>query len=367
MFDLLNGFVWGWQLEEGLEKYGLLQLRCGGICVLFEYENEVKKNAVYEVLEGEIQAKGGVGMQLGTDRYVFVLPRMEKLKGFLLELIELVRNQYGAAVTAALSENVTKAEDLKDAYLDLITVIEHKFVLGDREIITMKELEEVQSLDYYYPLETERQLIAYILSGKKENALLLLRGVFERNLFQVELSKRSLTEFQFAMTATIKRLLQKINKKEEEIFPNGEDIYQEFNRCESKEKLAKQIAKIIETIAQVASADFAAEEDEVCEKILQYIDQNLEKDLSMNDLSEQFELSVSNISKRLKDKYNIGFKSYLNEKRVEKAKKIMDENKKIKIKDLAPMVGFDNVASFIRVFKKQEGISPGQYLEQKDE
>ena len=52
---------------------------------------------------------------------------------------------------------------------------------------------------------------------------------------------------------------------------------------------------------------------------------------------------------------------------VEKAKKIMDENKKIKIKDLAPMVGFDNVASFIRVFKKQEGISPGQYLEQKDE
>ena len=65
LFDLLNGFVWGWQLEEGLEKYGLLQLRCGGICVLFEYENEVKKNAVYEVLEGEIQAKGGVGMPAG--------------------------------------------------------------------------------------------------------------------------------------------------------------------------------------------------------------------------------------------------------------------------------------------------------------
>ena len=121
---------------------------------------------------------------------------MEKLKGFLLELIELVRNQYGAAVTAALSENVTKAEDLKDAYLDLITVIEHKFVLGDRE--NHHHEGTGRGPESGLLLSAGNRAPAYCIyfyPERRKMRCLLLRGVFERNLFQVELSKRSLTEF----------------------------------------------------------------------------------------------------------------------------------------------------------------------------
>jgi|GEM_PF-6391402 len=377
MFDILNGFVWGCELENGLKEYGLENIKNNCICVLYEYVDHFEnsdifadadingiKNDVFHFVNAEMLKQAeGTGFNLSIDRIVFVAKNEKNLKQIILNIISNVKKQFDVTIIAALGDEVETINGLKNSYSDLLTAIEHKFVLGDRDIITLKEIQSVRSIDYYYPLETEKLLIGYILLGKKTKAMLILNNIFERNIYNVNLSQKSLTEFKFAITATIKRLLQKINKTEDEVFQNGTIIYLELNMCNTKEALTKLISKIIETISDVAEMDTTANSDIVCDKILQYINDNLSKDISMNDISEKFELSASNISKQLKNKYNIGFKSYLNKQRVNRAKEIMDQDKNIKIKDLALMVGFNNVVSFIRIFKKIEGISPGQYIE----
>ena len=101
----------------------------------------------------------------------------------------------------------------------------------------------------------------------------------------------------------------------------------------------------------------------MCEQILQYIQEHLEVDISMNDISQEFGISASTVTRRLKEKYNIGFKAYLNDCRIERAKQIMRENPEKMIKEIAALVGFNNTVSFNRLFKQHEGISPGQYME----
>ena len=59
------------------------------------------------------------------------------------------------------------------------------------------------------------------------------------------------------------------------------------------------------------------------------------------------------------------FKEYLNIYRIKKAKEIIKQNNYVTVKELSAMVGFNNSDTFIRVFKRYEGTSPGQYLSKK--
>ena len=56
------------------------------------------------------------------------------------------------------------------------------------------------------------------------------------------------------------------------------------------------------------------------------------------------------------------FKNYLNIYRLEKAKEFMEYNKDLKIKELAELVGYNSSNTFIRIFRKYEGVSPGKYF-----
>ena len=47
---------------------------------------------------------------------------------------------------------------------------------------------------------------------------------------------------------------------------------------------------------------------------------------------------------------------------MEKAQKIMEENKELFIKDVASMVGFSDQFYFSRIFRSVTGVSPAEYL-----
>ena len=71
---------------------------------------------------------------------------------------------------------------------------------------------------------------------------------------------------------------------------------------------------------------------------------------------------IKNLINSTAKKYN-NFKDFLNRYRIEKAKEILRDDPSIKIVDLSAMVGFNSSNSFIRVFSKYEGITPGAYVD----
>ncbi len=76
-------------------------------------------------------------------------------------------------------------------------------------------------------------------------------------------------------------------------------------------------------------------------------------------MSEYIGFSSKYLSSLYKQLFGEKFKTTLDQKRIEKAKEIMRVNPNIKIKDLAEEIGYNSANTFIRVFKKYEGVSPG--------
>ncbi len=85
-------------------------------------------------------------------------------------------------------------------------------------------------------------------------------------------------------------------------------------------------------------------------------------DLSVAMLADKFHVSIAYISYLFKKYFNENFSDYLWRLRVAKAKELLRNTSK-PIEEICIEVGYENVSSFRRKFKKEEGMTPSQYRE----
>ena len=106
-----------------------------------------------------------------------------------------------------------------------------------------------------------------------------------------------------------------------------------------------------------------AGEQDVCAKVKEYIERYYGKEqLSRAQLSEMFGIAPGYLSKLFKEKYQFTIPEYISRTRVENAK-LQLRNTSTSVQEIAERNGFVNSASFIRTFKRLEGITPNVYRE----
>ncbi|NCB93371.1 MAG: AraC family transcriptional regulator [Clostridia bacterium] len=85
--------------------------------------------------------------------------------------------------------------------------------------------------------------------------------------------------------------------------------------------------------------------------------------LSVAVIAQRLSITPSHLSRFFKMKMGIGVLEYIHQCRITMAKEMLKEQKDLRVKEVALTTGFYNVSTFIRVFKKVEGVTPGQYRE----
>ncbi len=99
------------------------------------------------------------------------------------------------------------------------------------------------------------------------------------------------------------------------------------------------------------------------ENIKNYIDSNLEFDISVTQISEIFHYNKAYLGRMFKKENNLTVAEYINLRRVEAAKELLQNSDRTVI-DIANKVGFNTVTYFNKVFKKAVHLSPIQYRAQ---
>lgn len=95
-------------------------------------------------------------------------------------------------------------------------------------------------------------------------------------------------------------------------------------------------------------------------KIMQYIDNNLHEEITLDTVATFASMNASYFSRYFKTKIGENFVDYLARKRIEKAKKLLNETE-LTIEEIIGKVGHTNAAYFTRVFKKLTATTPGEY------
>lgn len=94
--------------------------------------------------------------------------------------------------------------------------------------------------------------------------------------------------------------------------------------------------------------------------IIKYIEKNYAKNISLDDIANEVYLTPNYITTLFKRDTGTTYKKYLTNIRIVHAKRLL-KDPKIKIRDIAYMVGYDNDEYFCRVFKQAVKYTPSEY------
>jgi two-component system response regulator YesN len=146
-----------------------------------------------------------------------------------------------------------------------------------------------------------------------------------------------------------------------EILP-GHDMYDVLNQYEQLGHLQQYTTEALEHIIErIREKRNVREKNEVVDRVLLYIQQHFKRnDMSLNLLASEFHLSVSHLSKLFKEQMECNFIDYLMDVRMSKAREQLVETDDM-IRTIAEQVGYSNVNSFVRIFKKMTGLTPTEY------
>ena len=110
-------------------------------------------------------------------------------------------------------------------------------------------------------------------------------------------------------------------------------------------------------------AGFLSDDNEVINKVVQYLMQHFQHNIRVTDLLNIAHMSNSSFCTLFKSTYRMTFKDYLLKIRIGYACRLLMENNK-SISEIAFKSGFENLSNFNRQFKKIKKITPKEYASQ---
>jgi len=98
----------------------------------------------------------------------------------------------------------------------------------------------------------------------------------------------------------------------------------------------------------------------IVKNAINYIENNFEHKLTLNDVAEKTYVSQWHLSKLLNQHVEKNFSEILNEVRIQAAKKLL-RDPSLRICDVAEKVGYIDITHFSRIFKRVTGIPASEY------
>lgn len=102
------------------------------------------------------------------------------------------------------------------------------------------------------------------------------------------------------------------------------------------------------------------EKHPVTTQIAEYIHEHLAEEIYLDVLAAKFKMSSGYLSSYFKSKTGMNIVDYINETRIKKAASLLGDEG-LKIREAAEQVGYKNITSFNRMFKKYMGLTPSEY------
>lgn len=277
----------------------------------------------------------------------------EQLKQLIEELKIIIEEELETNCTASVGSVQPCLKEVSCSYREAMMAVNYRFAGGKREIVFFDEIKASNILYYYYPTDKEAQLVNALKMANFENVQWLLREIIDKNTGSCTGNIKCLF-YNFLATALIV-----INDMGLNEFIRSDKTF--VQPADTIEEIEQFFSSLYGDICCIINKNKKGKNELLKESIRVYMEENYDKqDMCLEKVSEAAGISPSYLSKFFKEEFGYNFLDYLNRKRIEKAKVLLNGN--MTIIQIAQIVGYNNDVTFRRVFKKYEGSTPGSYV-----
>ncbi len=252
---------------------------------------------------------------------------------------------------------VHKIDDQRLSYQEALQALQE----SDSRVIHTNDLVTKGFFEGDFPEETERQIFACIHRGDVNGMRIQADLFFDWMVRRYPDSRDNIRL----------KVLEYVIAAEKEAFRAGTMNYgfelrssylTEVCAFEGYELLRSWMMEKLTAVCLSIRNKREEQSETVVSKAKAYIKENFSRDISLDDVSREVNVSPYYFSKLFKEEEGQNFIEYLTKIRVDRAKQLLCEET-LSIKEISIMVGYADPNYFSRIFRKQMDMSPREYRE----
>lgn len=270
---------------------------------------------------------------------------------------KFIKEHFKICFSASLSNIYSTLSGIVFAYKEALNAMNHKAFMGEENIICYDAVAELGSF-YEYSAETEYRLMNVIREGNFADAKKIVDGIFETNFSSLSLTVETGECLVFDLLGTLIKIVD-----DNEVMDKLQPISR-MKKCSTIQQIKAEIISLLEYICKYfLERNRIKGEHKLSRDVMDYIENNYKNEnLNVALIGDYFNMTPNYLSRMFKSQVDEGLHNYIERIRIEKAKELI-VSEKMSIFEIAKEVGYTNSKTFIRVFKKIEGTTPGKYRE----
>ena len=331
--------------------------------VVWQYYLKMIIISIAEQVFGSICKCTGINMDNGEMALILNLDDMptDEIKNEILECFYKIQKEtakiFNYTISIGMGRCYKDIFEISTSYIEATQALKLKLIYGYGSVILWNK--DLEKHKYYFPTTAEKYLLNQVKTENINAVEKTVKHLVTELKSKIGLSSDNVRQiFNQLVGRTVIKYLTDLNIDMSHIFGSNFNIYNELSKKETLEDIEQWLINIYKKMFNYLNK-YKSDDDKI-NKIMNYIQINYRKDIGIQDIADYVGLSYSHVRKVFKDKIGKNIGDVINSLRMNEAKDLLVRTE-ISIKDLALSLGYNSDQTFSRVFKKLEGITPGEY------
>lgn len=208
-------------------------------------------------------------------------------------------------------------------------------------------------------IRLERNLVESLIQKDLEMALGSIDSIFD-GYQRINYSLDDFKKYVIELAGVVTRRIYADHMTNKLINQLKISLQTEVMNHDSIEQIAAAMRVFITELITSTKGKSQNPKDQNVQKALRYISYHYHEKMYLSDVAGHIGYSDSYFSRLFKEVTGQRFSDYLNEYRIERAKKLMS-NYQLTLGEIAARVGFEDFSYFSQVFHRIESMTPSQY------
>jgi len=278
---------------------------------------------------------------------------------FFENVLQSIKQDVNVRVTIGVGSLQKNISDISLSYMEAKAALRHKYVLGGNRVIHISQSENSTNKNILYPVEREKLLAEYIISGD-ERAVKLANYIFDEISVA---SQDNLKRIAFSANQLVLNTYQYIDAHHNfinKLYDSSKFTGIDFSNFVSKDEIKEYFVVFITNLLNVVREYKPSVNNSLMKKACEYVLEHIEEEITLSSISSYLNISKNYFCSLFKQETGSNFLEYVTKVKMEWAKKLL-KSSEYKTYEVSEMLGYRESSYFSRLFRKYTGVSPAEY------
>lgn len=278
---------------------------------------------------------------------------------------QTVKHYLRLPVSIGVSSPFRALRDAGRGYKEAGEALQYRIRLGPEAVVHIGDVRPDRSLVPEYPEKIKDELLEAIRMGEGQRALALLEK-FAKEIFAAPLSPRQYQVLMIGLLTDVLRGLQEYEGVLHLLYEEEKQLYDRIFELKTSAELTGWMHQcVVMPAIRLLEERKTKQQRGITDELLRMIEHEYDRPLTVEHCAFRIHYHPDYVRHVFRKEVGMPFSDYLAQHRLQVAKTWLTGTD-MKIAEIAARLQYTNAQNFIRYFRKMEGMTPGQYRENRN-